>query len=92
MKRETTVDDLVKIVVDNLDTSKYDFISSVDADQRTALIVITHKSPENNEQIHRMLLKDNFHTAFWKNNIRISPHIYNSIEELEQLTERLNKA
>ncbi len=72
-----------------LDGRHYDLISSRSSENRSALVVISHKDPSLNGKIHRHLAGNNVYTALWKNNIRIAPHVYNNSQDGQKLLQLL---
>lgn len=83
--------DLIDGFIEELDFEKYFLISHKERISRSSLCVFSHKQIEKNLQIHRALLANKIYTAFWKGNIRISPHIYNSLTEIKKLASVLNR-
>lgn len=82
--------DLIEHFCQGLDRKRYVFISSTKREDRSNLIVISHKDSSQNEIIFKKLNEKNIHTAFWKGNIRISPHIYNTAEDIHVVVRFLN--
>ncbi len=82
--------ELIDYFISNLKPTIYEIISPVEREDRSSLIVIFHKKGELNKQIHQSLLDAGMYTALWKNNIRIAPHIYNSMGDMEKLLKLLN--
>ena len=83
---------LVDRFLAGLDPKKYDLLSLKEGTSRSSLIVISHKNKIENEKIHRELMVQNIYTALWKGNIRISPHVYNKTDEIDQVNAALNSA
>ena len=81
---------LINVFCDNLDLKKFKFISPVSGSARSALVVISHLNSNKNQSVFELLNKKHIHTAFWKGNIRISPHVYNSDKEILQVCKVLN--
>ncbi|MCA9402077.1 MAG: aminotransferase class V-fold PLP-dependent enzyme [Candidatus Omnitrophica bacterium] len=82
---------LVKIILEEIDQKKYQVISSQENSQLSSLCVFSHKEPQNNAKIFNLLKNHQIHGAFWKNNIRLSPHIYNSPDDVKRCCSVLNK-
>lgn len=78
-------DTLTDLFLDNLNHARFDFISPIDREKRSALIVFSLKNPENNANLFKHLTEAGLHTALWKNNIRVTPHIYNTPEHIQKL-------
>ena len=83
-------DQLQQYFIDRLDKDKYQCISPTQADQRSSLIVISHRDSARNGDIHQKLTEKNLHTALWKNKIRIAPHVYNVQNDIDQLLDVLH--
>jgi cysteine desulfurase / selenocysteine lyase len=58
---------------------------------RSNLVVISHQDQKQNERIFKSLQKCKIHTGFWKGNIRLSPHIYNTADEMNQINDHLDR-
>jgi selenocysteine lyase/cysteine desulfurase len=83
-------DTLVEVIVSAIDTKKYYFISPILKEKRSALVVLSHKDPSQNKAIFDALTARRIYGAFWKGNIRFSPHIFNTPSEIDQLVTVLN--
>lgn len=81
---------LIDILLDRLDGAEFELISEKDKKQRSNLLVLSHKNKNNNAKIHQYLKDRGIYTAFWKNNIRLTPHIYNTADEMTATAEALN--
>ena len=76
--------------ISGLDREKYHLISPEEKSMRSHLVVVSSNNPACNLDIFKELKKRGFHTAFWKGNIRISPHVYNTQEQIDQLLQCLS--
>ena len=74
----------------SLDKSSFDILSPSFKEDNSPIIVISHKDKIRNKAISDMLWENGVHTAYWKNNIRISPHIYNTQADIERLISLLD--
>ena len=68
----------------NFDLKKFQLLSSTDPLHQSCLIVISHQDQSKNKAVFDRLKSANIHVAFWKGNIRVSPHIYNTIGEIDR--------
>ena len=84
--QQSLVDQFIK----KLDDYHYKLISPKEGKFRSSLIVISHRDSEKNLAIWGRLKNAQIYTAFWKGNIRLSPHIYNTSEEISKTIELLN--
>ncbi|MBP9854024.1 MAG: aminotransferase class V-fold PLP-dependent enzyme [Candidatus Omnitrophica bacterium] len=82
---------LINYLIEHLDPKKYQIISPTEPQLRSNLFVFSHHDHTLNETIFSLLLENKIHPAFWKGNLRFSPHIYNSIEDLQKVILILNK-
>lgn len=74
-----------------LNPQKYFLISPKKGRLRSNLIVLSHRNKELNMNIFRELRQQGIYTALWKGNIRVSPHIYNSEEDIGKLLKILHE-
>ena len=83
---------LIDHFIKNLDRQRFSLISPEKGETRSNLIVISHQKKERNASIYRDLIAQRgIYTALWKGQIRISPHVYNTQEELDKLLNFLNR-
>jgi len=75
---------LVEMIINQIDDN-YKFISPKEGKKRSSLVVISHKEPQRNHQIFKSLQERDIYPAFWKGNIRLAPHIYNTEAEIEKV-------
>lgn len=83
-------DRLIDQLIAELDSSKYTWISPKTGHERSHLAVIHHRDRDSNVKIQRYLISQGIYTTHWKGNIRISPHIYNTPQEISRLCRLLN--
>lgn len=83
---------LVNLFLEGLDRDMYSLLSESEGEKRSNLIVISHKKRHNNKQIFQKLLNHHVYPAFWKGNIRISPHIFNTSDHIERVLNLLNNS
>lgn len=69
-------------IMEGLQRASYPLISPQEEDARSSLIVFSHPRKEKNEEIFQDLLDEGIYAALWKGNIRVSPHVYNTEEEI----------
>ena len=82
---------LVSYFIENLDSKKIKLLSSKHEKNRSLLIYISHKKPQRNKEIFDILRQNNVYISLRKNNLRISPHLYNTKNELDKLFNILNE-
>jgi len=81
---------LVQQFVDGLDKTKYEFVSPVDSDGRSTLVVFSHVDPAKNEGIYFDMRKTGVYGAYRRGRIRIAPHIHNTLRDVDAALEFLN--
>lgn len=81
---------LIEQVIGSLDLSQYQLVSPLETPLRSGLVVFSHIESKKNSAIFDMLLARGIFLALWKGNLRISPHLFNTSAEIQQLTEALN--
>ncbi len=81
---------LVSLLINGLDARKYRLISPREGTQRSTLVFISHKDPERNAEIHEMLKAEGIEVAFRRGKIRLSPHLYNTKEDIKRVLAILN--
>ncbi len=74
---------LVEQLIGLLDDSDYRFISPTDADRRAAIVVVSAADPRDNEAVCQRLTDAGIDAALRAGNIRLSPHLYNTIDQIE---------
>lgn len=73
---------LVEQLIASLEGS-YQFVSPTDAGERAA-IVVSAGDPRQNEEIGRLLAQNRIDVALRAGNLRLSPHLYNTYEEIDR--------
>jgi cysteine desulfurase/selenocysteine lyase len=75
---------LVEQLINALDGSGYDFVSPTEPRERAAIVVVSAGDPRQNEEIYRLLAQNRIDVALRAGNIRVSPHLYNTFEEIDR--------
>ena len=81
---------LVSRLIEGLDPEKYNLISPRHGSSTSTLVVVSHKDPNRNPEIHRGLLQERIFISLREGNLRISPHLYNTEEDIDALLSILN--
>jgi cysteine desulfurase/selenocysteine lyase len=82
---------LVDQLVDGLDGRPFDLISPRPKEERSNLVVFSFTDASQNSRLFEFLKKEGFYPALWKNKLRVSPHIYNTPREIENLLAALDR-
>ncbi|HUF48832.1 MAG TPA: aminotransferase class V-fold PLP-dependent enzyme [Vicinamibacterales bacterium] len=75
---------LVDRFIAGLDRGRYDLVSPAEGPSRSTLVVFSHRDPARNEPLHRRLLDAGIWTAARQGRLRISPHVYNTADEIDR--------
>jgi cysteine desulfurase / selenocysteine lyase len=82
---------LVDQLIDGLDGKYFDLLSPRSKKERTNIVVFSHKDASKNHDLTKYLKEKGFYVALWKNKLRVSPHIYNTSQEIKGLRVALEK-
>ncbi len=74
---------LVQQLIGLLEESDYRFISPTEADQRAAIVVVSAADPRGNQAACQRLTDAGIDVALRAGNIRLSPHLYNTSEQID---------
>ena len=75
---------LVEHLIAALDDRGYRFVSPTEPHERAAIVVISTGDAQRNSEIYERLVEAGIDAAMRAGNIRLSPHLYNSIEQIER--------
>lgn len=75
---------LISRFINGLDSDEYELISPRQGLARSTLIVVTHKQVERNIEMHKALKDEGIDVAIREGNLRLSPHLYNSAEDIDR--------
>lgn len=81
---------LVDTFLDGLDKRRYTVESPLSGDARSTLVFISHRDKERNQGTRSILSESGIDVAFRNGALRISPHLYNSVEDIEKVLRILN--
>ena len=79
---------LVEHLVKNIDSRKFEVISPEEVDKMSSIAVISHLKGENQE-IYARLLDNGYYVSLRKGRLRISPHLYNTMDEIDAILDLL---
>ena len=81
---------MIDIIDANLSKDKYQILSPTNHQNKSSILVIKPLKDEINA-LNNRLLKNNIWIGIRQGNIRISPHIYNDLQDIEILLRALNE-
>jgi cysteine desulfurase / selenocysteine lyase len=83
--------ELVSMVLEGLTANNFKILSPTAKNQITNIVVFSHQDPSKNFKLFEALKEKGIHLAFWKNKLRIAPHIYNTRKDIEEFVWALKK-
>jgi len=81
---------LITQFINGLDTNKYDIHSPLKGEERSAIILVSHKQPDRNKSIFKLLQEENVFISFREGLLRFSPHLYNTHADIDKALDILN--
>jgi selenocysteine lyase/cysteine desulfurase len=81
---------LVTRLIEGLDPDRYDLRSPRSGPSRSTLVFISHKRPERNSAIYEELRNRKIFIAQRAGKLRLSPHLYNTLQEIDEALSVLN--
>jgi selenocysteine lyase/cysteine desulfurase len=81
---------LVARLIEGLDPDRYDLRSPRSGAARSTLVFISHKRPERNSVIYEELRNRRIFIAHRAGKLRLSPHLYNTFDDIDQALSALN--
>lgn len=82
--------ELVSRFIEGLDVNKYNLLSPRRGITRSTLIFISHKEPNRNGEIYKKLTEEKIFLAYRAGKLRLSPHLYNTNEDIDAALSILN--
>lgn len=77
-------------LIEMLDASKYRIESDISPKHRSNILIFSHINPEKNKEVQKALEDKKIYIALREGFLRVSPHIYNNIDDAELLAKELN--
>ena len=81
---------LVDRLLDRLDRDRYDVISPMEGPRRSTLVVIRHRIDDRTARASDALRAARIHVAMRSGSIRLSPHFFNSADDIDGAVDVLN--
>jgi cysteine desulfurase/selenocysteine lyase len=82
--------DIQEKFIELLDKSKYRIESDTNPEHRSNILIFTHTDQTKNPSVQKALAEKNIYIAIREGYLRLSPHIYNNLDDVEILTKELN--
>lgn len=79
---------LLDLLIDYLRDSPYEIKSSLRPEHRSGILSFTCRHPK---ELHRKLMKNRIICSYREKSLRISPHFYNTQEEIERVAQILRR-
>jgi len=79
------IDTLVARLISGLDTARLRLVSREDPGERTSLVVVSHRDPARNPELYGRLSSAGIHVALRRGRIRVSPHLYNTADQIDRV-------
>lgn len=74
---------LVSRLIAGLDPEKYDILSPRDGPSRSTLVLVSHRDAWRNPSIYEALRKESIYVALRAGKLRLSPHLYNTEDDID---------
>jgi selenocysteine lyase/cysteine desulfurase len=78
-------------LIELLDKSKYKIESDLSPEHRSNILILSYVNPDLNPKIQEYLEEKKIYIALREGYLRVSPHVYNNIEDVEILAKELNE-
>jgi len=82
--------ELVSRLIAGLDLSRYELLSPREGRARSTLVFISSRQPQRNVEIYERFLEEQVYIAHRAGNLRFSPHLYNTCEDIDRALSILN--
>ena len=80
---------LVERLLTNLDGTDYDVLSPRTGPERSTLVFLSRRDRLRNAEVHETLRDAEIDIALREGRLRVSPHLHNSSEDIDRLTDAL---
>jgi selenocysteine lyase/cysteine desulfurase len=77
-------DQLITRFIEGVDLERYTLLSPREEPERSTLILLSHRQPERNPAICAALRQAGIDLALREGQLRFSPHLYNTADEIDQ--------
>ena len=83
---------LVRRLAAGLDREQFELISGEDAGSQSSMVLFRHHDSRRQELIHQALAGEGIDVALRMGRLRISPHLYNTSDDIQRTLAVLNRA
>lgn len=83
-------DTLINHLRENLDRDKYEFVTPISSTGPSSIFVISHKDRSRNRTIYEKLFQKKIYVSLRYENLRLSPHLYNTESDINLALSVLN--
>lgn len=80
---------LVDRLIEGLERRGYRVVSPTRGKERSTLVLASHDDRSRNADIHAALRKQNIEIAYRRGNLRFSPHVYNTADDIDRALDAL---
>jgi len=81
---------LVSRLIEGIDRVEYRILSPESGPERSTLVFVSHRESARNEELHQQLGKAGIDISLREGNLRVSPHLYNTVDDVDACLEILN--
>lgn len=81
---------LLDVFISEIDKNKYSIESSLNSENRSNILIFSHKDRNKNAEIQKFLESKNIFIAMREGFLRVSPHIFNNVTDINVLVKELN--
>jgi selenocysteine lyase/cysteine desulfurase len=81
---------LVQQILDGLDPAKFDVLSPREPGRRSTLVFVSNKERERNQALHGLLREHGIEVAYRRGALRLAPHLYNTMDDIDRVLRALN--
>ena len=81
---------LVSQFISGINTANYEIRSPLDGEERSAIILVSHKDPDRNKAIFDLLTELKIYISYREGLLRFSPHLYNTQDDIDRALKILN--
>lgn len=82
-------DALVERLIIGLHPDQYDLISPRDGDERSTIVILSHREADRNTSIFERLRAAGVYISLRNNRLRFAPHLYNTADQIDAALELL---